>query len=231
MIGLIAASRSAPGCRENRPNDAITRSAHLLLARATNSEVAMSKVALLAVSLALAATACSGTQAGVRPFPSGDAIALLDGPVHLGNDAAGGQAFTSGSAVGARVCSLVDMPEAADVHVQVVNVRMTETLSNLLTINGKGYPLPVTLERDWSNTTSVATSQSPIHTVHLEEGPSEICLVAGKMMIGGLDDFEVDNVLLYVSGIDVAKVRVRRGLILGNPPASHPPSTPWGKDQ
>lgn len=191
----------------------------------------MFKLALLAASLAFVAVACGGSQHGVRPFPSGDAIPLFDGPVHLGNDQAGGQAFTTGSAVGARVCSLVHLPEAADVHVQVLNVRMTETLSNLLTINGKGYPLPVTLERDWANSTSVATTQSPVQTVHLEEGPSEICLVAGKMVVGGLDDFEVDNIMLYVSGIDVAKIHVRRGLVLGKPPASHPPSTPWGKDQ
>jgi hypothetical protein len=193
----------------------------------------MSKLAVVAaVSFALFAVACGGAQHNARPYPSGDAIPLLDGPVHLGNDSAGGQAFTTGGAVGARVCSLVNMPEAADVHVQVVNVRMTETLSDLLTINGKAYPLPVTLERDPMNTTSVATAQSPVHTVRLEQGPSEICLVAGKMMWGGgLDDFEVDNILFYVEGIETTKVSVRRGLVLGKPPASMPPSTPWGTNQ
>lgn len=188
-------------------------------------------LAPLALLLAVATAACGASQRSVRPFPSGDAIPLLGGPVHLGNDHAGGQAFTSGEATAARVCSLVNMPAAADVHVQVVNVRMTETLSDLLTVNGKAFPLPVTLERDPYNQTSVATSQSPVHTMRLEEGPSEICLVAGQMRWGGLDDFEVDDVVLYVDGIDPAKVAVRRGLVLGRPPASVPPSVPWGKNQ
>lgn len=176
-------------------------------------------------------TACAGPQHTVHPYPSGDAIPLLDGPVHLGNDSAGGQAFTAGGALAARVCSLVDLPTPADVHIQVQNLRMTETLSNLLTVNDKAIPLPVTLERDPFNMTSVATTASPIHTVHLDEGPSEICLVAGKMTWGGLDDFQVDNVVMYVDGVDVNKIHVRRGLTLGRPPASRPPSTPWGKDQ
>lgn len=186
----------------------------------------------LVLAASLAVVACGGAQHSVRPFPSGDTVPLLEGPVHLGNDEAGGQSFTSGGAVAARVCSLVDLPVAADVHLQVVNLRMTETLSNLLTVNGKAIPLPVTLERDPWNKTSVATSASPVHTVHLEEGPSEICLVAGKMVYGGgLDDFEVDNVVLYVEGIDTKAIRVRRGLSMGRPPSSRPPSTPWGKDQ
>ena len=188
---------------------------------------------LVACALGLSLAACGGAQHSVRPFPSGDAVALLDGPVHLGSDRAGGQAFTSGGAVAARVCSLVDMPVGGDVHVQVVNLRLTETLSNLLTVNEKAIPLPVTLERDVLNKTSVATAASPVHTVHLDEGPSEICLVAGKMGYGygDLDDFEADNILVYVEGIDPKTIHVRRGLTLGRPPASMPPSVPWGKNQ
>lgn len=181
--------------------------------------------------IALLSLACAGAHPGVRPFPSGDAIPLLDGPVRLGNDQASGQAFTSGDARAARVCSLVNMPAEADVHVQVQNVRMTETVTDLLTINGKAFPLPITLEQDPYNLTSVATTQSPVHTVHLEAGPSEICLVAGVRRLGGLDDFEVDQIVMYVEGMDPAKVSVRRGLTMGRPGPSNPPSVTWGKNQ
>ncbi len=177
-------------------------------------------------------TGCAGAAPHVRPFPAGDAVQLLDGPTHLGNDQAGGQTFAHGPAVAARVCSLVSMPVVATVHLQVMNLRNSETISNLLTVNGKAFPLPVTLERDPYNQTSVATSASPVHTVTLEEGPTEICLVAGIMKQGGLDDFEVDGMVLYVEGIDPSRITVSRGSTLGAPPAAtSPPSTLWGKHQ
>lgn len=183
------------------------------------------------IALVTFAAGCAGRSPHVRPFPAGDAIQLLDGPTHLGNDQAGGQTFANGPAVAARICSLVSMPTAATVHLQVVNLRNSETISNLLTVNGKAFPLPVTLERDPWNTTSVATSASPVHTVTLEEGPTEVCLVAGVMKNQGLDDFEVDGLVLYVEGVDLDKIGIRRGLVLGRPPPSAPPSTPWGKNQ
>lgn len=175
--------------------------------------------------------ACGSNMPSVRPFPSGDGIQLLEGPTHIGNDQAGGQAFANGPAKAARVCSLVSMPTAARVHVQVVNLRNAETISNLLTINGKAFPLPVTLERDPYNTTSVATSASPVETVILDEGPTEICLVSGIMKWGGVDDFEVDGLVLWVDGIEPSRIHVRKGLTLGQPPPSSPPSVPWGKHQ
>lgn len=176
-------------------------------------------------------SACGHAPPKVTPFPHGDAIQLLEGPMHLGDDKAGGQAFPAGLASSARVCSLVNMPDAADVYVQVLEVRNTETLSNLLTINGRPYPLPMTLERDAANQTSNAMSASPVERVRLDQGPSEICLVAGQRTNGDVDDFEVAGLTLFVEGVDVRGIGVRRGLMLGTPPPSTPPSAPWGQQQ
>lgn len=81
--------------------------------------------------LACAALLTTGCSAGVRPvtpYPHGDAIQLLDGPVHLGDGRAGGQAFSHGAPSAARVCSLVTMPRSSDVYLQVRNLRQSETL-------------------------------------------------------------------------------------------------------
>jgi hypothetical protein len=188
-------------------------------------------LALFAVVAAATLTGgCGGAVSGPR-YPRSAPIALLDGPTHLGNDRAGGQSFASGGSRGARICALVSLPEAADAWVQVVNVRNAETISNLLTVNGRAYPLPVTLERDPYGLTSVATAASPLFPVHLESGPSEICLVAGIWRGVEVDDFEVDQLALFVDGIDADRIAIRRGQSLGAPPASLPPSRPWGGQQ
>ena len=173
---------------------------------------------------------CGGSHLEADYIP-GEPINLLDGPVHLGNDIAHGQSFPNGPAAAARICSLVNLPESTDAFINVRNVRMTETVSNQLTVNGKGFALPMTLERDPYGITSNATTMSPVARVHLEEGPSEICLVSGRKTNGDLDDYEVDQVVLYVHDFSADRVGVRRGLMLGRPPAVMPPSVPWGRDQ
>jgi len=167
-------------------------------------------------------------------FPPGVPIHLLNGPTHLGDNRAGAQNFTSGQATAARVCSLINLPVNAEVNIQVVNLRNSETLSNLLTVNGKSFPLGVTLERDpreMSEVTSNSMQASPVFFVRLDAGPSEVCLVSGLRRNNDLDDFEVDQVVLYVQGIDPAAVGVRRGLELGTPQPTQPPSRPWGQQQ
>lgn len=186
------------------------------------------KLVMLVASLA---AGCGRAQPALSPFPHGDAIQLLDGPVHLGDDRASGQNFTAGAATAARTCSLVSMPAAADVYIQVRDVRQTETLSNLLTVNGRAYPLPVTLERDPRDQTANSMSASPVERVRLEQGPSEICLTAGHKANGDVDDFEVGGVTLFVEGIETRDVGVRRGLTLGQPAPSAPPSVAWGQRQ
>ena len=181
--------------------------------------------------VACLATACGAASPQVTDFPHGEAIQLLDGPAHLGDDRANGQNFPSGAASAARVCSLVNMPATADVYVQVMEVRQTETLSNLLTVNGRPYPLPMTLERDPGDRTSNAMSSSPVQRVRLDQGPSEICLVAGHKADGDVDDFEVAGMTLFVEGVDPHDIGVRRGLTMGQPAPTEPPSVPWGQRQ
>lgn len=184
----------------------------------------------IAAVLATGSSACGGS-GGASRFPQGDPIPLLAEPAHLGNNQAGSQNFTSGPASGARLCSLVSLPVATQTNIQVQNVRNTETLSDLLTVNGKAFPLGISLERDPREVTPNSTSLSPVFFVQLEAGPSEICLVAGQKSNGDVDDFEVDQVTMFVQGIDPRSVSVRRGLVMGAPPPSAPPSQPWGQTQ
>jgi hypothetical protein len=190
----------------------------------TRSFVAAVLVALVPLVGCAAAPALS-------PFPHGDAIQLLDHPAHLGDDRATGQSFPNGPATAARTCSLVNMPRTADVYIQVRDVRETESLSDVMTVNGRPYPLPITLERDPRGQTSNATSASPVERVHLEQGPSEICLVAGHRLNGDIDDFEVEALTMFVEGVDPGSIFVRRGLDQGRPQPSYPPSVPWGQRQ
>jgi hypothetical protein len=133
--------------------------------------------------------------------------------------------------VAARACSLVNIPRTIDVYIQVRDVRNTETLSNVLQVNDKKFPLPSTLERLPSGDTSNAMSASPVQRVQLEQGPTQVCLVSGHRMNGDLDDFEVAGATLFVEGLDAREIGVRRGLVQGQPAASAPPSVPWGERQ
>lgn len=179
----------------------------------------------------LALAACGGSTPR-SAYPPGTPIDLLSGPAHLGNNRAGSQNFTSGMATAARICSLVNMPEAAQVYLQVVNLRNSETLSNQMTVNGKAYALGITLEREPRETTPLSTQSSPVFPTMLEGGPSEICLVAGRQVsTGDVDDFEVERLVLFVDNIDPELIAVRKGLSLGEPLASQPPSRPWGANQ
>ncbi|MRG94418.1 hypothetical protein [Polyangium spumosum] len=182
---------------------------------------------LLAGTWAIVLAGCGGS--GTRSkYPPGQPIALLDGAAHLGDNRAGSQNFPSGMAAAARLCSLVNVPEAIDAFLQVINLRNSETLSNQITVNGKPFALGITLERDPYGVTPLSTQTSPVFPVRLERGPSEVCLVAGKKTNGDVDDIEVDQILLFVEEIDPDDVIVRRGLGLGAPPPSLPPSRPWG---
>lgn len=175
------------------------------------------------------ATGCSRTPPPVTPFPHGEAVQLLDGPAHLGDGRATGQAFPV-AASAARLCALVNMPRSADVYLQVRDVRHTETLANVLSVNGRATPLPITLERSVGDLTSNGMSASPVERVRLEQGPSEICLVAGQKQNGDIDDFEVAGLTMFVEGVDTRDIGVRRGLSQGTPTAA-PPSKPWGAQQ
>lgn len=192
---------------------------------------AMSPVSLfLAMVCSLAAAACGASPVRSK-FPPGYPIPLLNGPVHLGDNRAGSQNFPSGHAVAARVCSLVNLPNAAGVHLQVMNIRNTETLGDVLTVNGRPFPLGITLERDPRGLTPNAVTSSPVFPARLEKGPSEICLASGQKLNGDVDDFEVDQVILFVDDFEPDEVEVRRGLGLGSPAPTEPPSQPWGTGQ
>lgn len=174
--------------------------------------------------------ACGGSTPR-SDYPPGYPVELLTGPAHLGDNRAGSQNFTSGMAAHARICSLVQLPKTAVVYVQAVNVRNSETLSNILTVNGTQFPLGITLERDSAGVTPLSTQTSPVFTMQIDAGPSEICLVAGKRSDGDVDDFEVDQLVLFVDDINPDTIPVRRNLGIGAPPPSYPPSKPWGAGQ
>jgi hypothetical protein len=186
---------------------------------------------LFAATLATGSSACGGGQTGASRFPPGEPIQLIAEPAHLGNNRAGSQNFPSGPATAARLCSLVSLPTAIDANLQVLNVKNTETLSDQVTVNGRPFPLGIALERDLREVSPNSTALSPVFFVHLDAGPSEICLVAGLRSNGDVDDFEVEKMTLWVQGIDSRLVQVRMGLGLGTPPPSEPPSMPWGQSQ
>jgi hypothetical protein len=188
-------------------------------------------LALLAATLVTSTLACGSSPSTFALFPTGQAVLLLDAPVHLGDNRAGGQSFPNGTAEAGRICSLVNLPRPAQAYLQVTNVRQSESLGDMVTVNGKGISLPMTLERDPAGVSSNAASASPIHAVSLPAGPSEVCLVAGVRPCGDLDDFEVDQVALFVQGIDESQIAVRRNLTLGRPAPTTPPSMPWGREQ
>ena len=187
----------------------------------------------LALSASSLATGCAGRLSEGALYPRRDAppIELTDGPLHLGDDRATDQPFPTGPATCARYCSLVSVPYAAGAFVRVRDIRGSETLGNVLTVNGKGYPLPVTFERDPRGMTSNAMMASPIQQVRLEQGPSEICLVAGQKPNGDIDDFEVAGVDVFVDGMDPRDVAVRKNLLQGLPVQWSRPGVPWGQRQ
>lgn len=192
----------------------------------------MHRTRLLILAFALApSAACSGSEPGPSRYPPGYAVPLLSEPAHLGDNRAGSQNFPTGAATAARLCALVNLPATADTYLQAINLRNSETLSNQLTVNGKALILGITLERDPHGVTPISTVTSPVFPVRLEAGPSEICLVAGRKSDGDVDDFEIDQVMLFVDEIDPESITVRRGLGLGAPPPSYPPSRPWGANQ
>lgn len=185
---------------------------------------------LIGFGLCILLPAC-GSSTPRSDYPPGTPIELLAGPAHLEDNRADSQNFTSGMAKAARTCSLVNLPESAAVYLQAINVRNSETLSNQLTVNGKAYPLGITLERDPRQVTPLSTQSSPVFPVTLEASPSEICLVAGQKFNGDIDDYEVERLVLFVDKLDPDKIPVRKGLSLGEPPGSLPPSRPWGVNQ
>lgn len=177
-------------------------------------------------------TTSPAPQQGYSPYPSGASVALLGHPVHLGDNRATGQNWQSGPATASMHCSLVNMPRATEATLQVVNVRNTETVTDLLTVNQQRFPLGITLEQDaYRGVTPNAMTASPMFRVRLEAGPSQICLVAGVRLSGDVDDFEVDEVMLYTDPSLAGRIQVRHDLTLGAPPPSAPPSSPWGQQQ
>jgi hypothetical protein len=183
----------------------------------------------LAALLLMACSPNAGRPVAVPPLPGGQLV-LLD-HVHLGDDLADGQAFVFGSSIGARVCSLVNLPMPTEVYVEVRGLRFSESLADQLTINGEAHPLPMTLERNCFPSTSNAMEASSGVWAHLSQGPSEVCLVAGRRLNGDIDDFEVAAVVMYLRGVDPFQVGVRSMAPLGTPPQPYRPSAPWGQWQ
>lgn len=183
---------------------------------------------LVSLAIGVAALAGCGGSSPMARFPAGHQVLLLDGPVHLGDNRAYGQNFTTGESGGARICSLITLPQPTLAYMQIQNVRQTESLGDEVTVNKKPIRLPITLERDPRGLSSNATSASPMELVSLPAGPSEICVVAGQRPCGDLDDFELDQIVLFVQGVDENAISVRRGLTDGAPAPTRPPSIPWG---
>ena len=192
---------------------------------------AMKMLLLLSLASLLPACSASPVMLPVAPLPPpGGEIILLD-RIHLGDDLADGQAFVFGPSIGARVCSLVNVPAPTEVYVEVRGLRLSESLADLLTINGEPHALPITLERGFFSATSNAMETSAGVWTRLAPGPSEICLVAGRRLSGDIDDFEVSAVVMHLRGVDPGQIGVRSLAPLGAPPQPYRPSTPWGQWQ
>jgi hypothetical protein len=185
----------------------------------------------VALTIAAGIAGCGGSIPAFPSFPPGPPILLLDGPAHLGDNRAEGQDFPTGDAAAARVCSLVNLPRPSLAYLEMQNVRHTESLGDMVTVNDQPIRLPMTLERDPQGQSSNSTSASPIERISLAAGPSEICLVSGVRISGDLDDFEIDQMVLFVPGMEASDITVRRDLSMGRPAPTTPPSVPWGRDQ
>lgn len=195
----------------------------------------MTHLQLLAASalatLVVGSTACSvNTRQPDAPRPSGSTHVVLQS-VHLGDNLADGQAFGNGAAAGARACAIVSVPSGgADVSLRVQGLRSSEVLADVLTVNGRRYPLGITLERG-QQSTSNATVGAPVFQDRLVGGGNQVCLVAGVRPTGDLDDFEVEQVLLDVHGVSAGQVSVNVLAPEGTPPVGAPPSVTWGSLQ
>ena len=186
---------------------------------------------VLPVATALGLFACGGALPPAHLFPTGKAVLLLDRPVHLGDNVAGGQAFSQGDADASRLCTLVHLPRPSNAHLRVEGLRNSESLKDVITVNGQAFALPITLERDPAGVSSNATAAAPLYPVVLPEGPSEVCIVSGVRPCGDLDDFEVDQVELYLQEVSSSDVSVRRNLGMGRPLPVNRPSKTWGQEQ
>lgn len=187
----------------------------------------------LGTSLLFGSAACSINTRPVEPprAPVGSTHVLLQS-VHLGDNRADGQAFGTGASAGARVCALVSLPSGgADVTLRIQGLRNSEVLADVLTVNGRRFPLGITLERSAYPSTSNAMVGAPVFHDHLIGGPNQICLVAGERPSGDLDDFEVEQVLVDVHGVPPGQVAVNVLTAEGTPPLGAPPSLPWGTVQ
>ncbi|MCC6648501.1 MAG: hypothetical protein IT374_23395 [Polyangiaceae bacterium] len=188
--------------------------------------------AVLSTTLAVGSTACSvGARPPEAPTHTGSTHVILQS-VHLGDNLADGQAFGAGASSGARACALVSVPSGgAEITVRVQGLRSTEVLSDVLTINGRRYPLGITLERGATPWTSNATVGAPAFSDRLVAGGNQLCLVAGARSSGDLDDFEVEQVLVDVHGVPAGQVSVNVLAPEGTPGIGAPPSLPWGAVQ
>lgn len=165
-------------------------------------------------------------------FPRAAGVPLLGAPVHLGNNRATGQNWSNGEASAALHCSLVNLPREAEGFVQILGLRNTETLADQVLVNEQSFSLPITLEQGiYGGVTPSATRLSPLYPVRLPAGPSQVCLVAGQQASGDVDDFEVDEILLFAEGIPAEQITVRKGLTRGTPPPTMPNASPWGQRQ
>lgn len=191
--------------------------------------------ALLTLALSttlLSSTACSiNTRQPEAPRAVGSTHVVLQS-VHLGDNLADGQAFGTGASVGARACAIISVPPGgAEATIRVQGLRSSEVLSDVLSVNGRRYPLGITLERGASPSTSNATVGAPAFQDHLVGGGNQVCLVAGVRPSGDLDDFEVEQVLVDVHGVSSGLVSVNVLAPEGSPQIGAPPSLPWGAVQ
>ncbi len=193
----------------------------------------MTRHPLLALSLSSVLVGLAGCSVNTRPAeaPTQGSTHVVLQSVHLGDNQADGQAFGVGAAVGARACAIVSVPSGgAEVSLRVQGLRSSEVLSDVLTINGRRYPLGITLERGPASTSN-ATVGAPVFQDRLVGGGNQLCLVAGVRQSGDLDDFEVEQVLLDVHGLPAGQVSVNVLAPEGTPPVGAPPSLTWGSVQ
>ncbi len=160
----------------------------------------------------VAVVGCATTGTALRPSEvPGAWIALNHAPVHLGDQSYSGQSFNQARVESQSWCSVVRVPRAAAVGVRIEGLRNTERPTNQLRIDGESAMLPMLLAQGSAGANSLGTQMSLTWEAHMEAGPHEICVVAGRNNLNpaDIDDFEFAAIFFRAEGVVPAEIESR----------------------
>lgn len=166
--------------------------------------------------------ATTGTALHANAGP-GAWVTLNRTPVHLGDQNYGGQSFNQARVESQSWCSVVRVPRATAAAIRIEGLRNTERPTNQLRIDGEPHMLPMLLSQGNTGGSSLGTQISLTWEAHLEAGPHEICVVAGRndMNPVDLDDFEFAAIFFRAEGVEPTEIESR---VIENRPDVRPQS-------